>query len=77
MHCHACKQPLKWRPSQPGKVISKQTLREMERADFRRRRERREREKAAHRHAKQAAAIRERYPLLAEELIAALSARNK
>ena len=49
----------------------------MERADFRRRRERREREKAAHRHAKQAAAIRERYPLLAEELIAALSARNK
>jgi hypothetical protein len=76
-NCHAWKQPLKWKPSQPGKLISKQALREMERAEFRRRGERREREKAEHRHAKQAAAIRERCPLFAEQLIEALSARNK
>jgi hypothetical protein len=75
--CFGCKQPLQWRASGPGKLISKKALQEQQRAEWRRRRERREREKAERRTAREAAKMQQRFPLFADEFIAGLSTRSR
>jgi hypothetical protein len=70
--CFECKQPLQWRASGPGKLISKKELQEEQRREWKRRRERREQEKAERRRAREAAKIQRNFPLFADEFIASL-----
>ena len=67
--CHGCKQPLSYRPIGTGVLISRKELREQPRRDSRRRRDHKQREKAFRRAAREAAVIRERFPLFAEQFI--------
>lgn len=75
--CFGFQQPLKWRPSGSGKLISKKALQEEQRREWQRWRERRAREKAERRQAREAAKIQQQFPLFAGEFVAELSARSR